>query len=101
MTLDSNLRYRVVGVDFDLSKPRAQRGLSCDHTWTGFAWGKCPRCGDVAAENSGDKYHWLDRKTQQPLTYKNGDEAQFDSLDEAIDAFVKGRLTVERNEVLK
>jgi len=48
----------------------------------------------------GDKYHWLDRKTNQSLNYKNGDEAQFDSLDESIAAFVNGKLTVEKNEVL-
>jgi hypothetical protein len=100
MTLNSNLRYRVVGVNLDLSKPRPLKGLSCGHTWTGFAWGKCPRCGDVAAGNSGDKYHWLDRKTNEPLAYKDGSEAQFDSLDEAISAFVDGKLSAERNEVL-
>lgn len=100
MTLDSNLRYRVVGVDWDLSRPRAQRGLSCGHTWTGFAWGKCPRCGDVAAENSGEQYHWIDRKTKEPLTYKDGSEARFESLDEAISAFIDGRLSVNKNEVL-
>lgn len=98
--LDSNLRYRVVGVDFDLSKPRPLKGLSCGHTWTGFAWEGCPRCRDVAVAIKGDRYHWLDRKTGQPLPYKNGDVAQFDSLDEAIAAFVEGRLSVERNEVL-
>lgn len=48
----------------------------------------------------GDKYHWLDRKTNLALTYKNGDEARFNSLDEAIAAFVDGLLTVERNEAL-
>ncbi len=62
MKLDSNLRYRVVGV--------------------------------------GDLYHWLDRKTNQPLSYKNGDAAQFKTLDEAIDAFVNGKLSAERNEPL-
>jgi len=49
----------------------------------------------------GDKYHWLDRKTNQALNYKNGDEAQFDSLDSAIAAFVDGKLTVEKNEVME
>jgi hypothetical protein len=49
----------------------------------------------------GERYHWLDRKTNQPLTYKNGDEAQFDSLDEAIDAFLSGRLSAEQNEELR
>lgn len=101
MKLDSNLRYRVVGVDFDISKPRALKGLSCGHTWTGFAWGTCPRCGDVAAATSSDRYHWLDRKTKQPLTYKDGREAQWETLDEAIQAFIDGQLTVERNEVME
>lgn len=48
----------------------------------------------------GMRHHWLDRKTDQPLTYKSGDEAQFDSLDEAVSAFTEGQLTVQRNEVL-
>lgn len=49
---------------------------------------------------SGDKFHWLDRKTNQPLTYRDGQAAQFDDLDAAIAAFVEGELSVERNEVL-
>jgi hypothetical protein len=48
----------------------------------------------------GQRYHWLDRKTNQPLTMKNGDEAQFNSLDEAIDAFIKGELSAQQNEHL-
>lgn len=60
--LDSNLRYRVVGI--------------------------------------GERYHWLDRKTNLPLTYKDGSEAQFDSLDEAITAFLDAQLSAECNEVL-
>lgn len=63
MSLDSNLRYRIVAV--------------------------------------GEKYHWLDRKTGEPLAYKSGDVAQFDDLDAAIAAFVEGKLTIERNEVLE
>lgn len=49
----------------------------------------------------GDRYHWLDRKTNLPLTYKNGDEAQFDGLDDAIGAFLDGLLSAERNEELR
>lgn len=48
----------------------------------------------------GEQYHWLDRATNQPLTYKDGSEARFGSLDEAISTFVDGRLSAERNEVL-
>lgn len=99
MTLNSNLRYRVVGIGWDLAQPQSLRGVSCGHTWKGFAWGICPRCGDKPAEVVG-KYHWLDRRTKQPVPYKSGDAAQFDSLDEAISAFVEGKLTAERNEVL-
>lgn len=62
VTLNSNLRYRVVGI--------------------------------------GDQYHWLDRKTNEPLTDKNGHEARFDSLDAAIQAFIEGRLSADRNEAL-
>jgi hypothetical protein len=47
-----------------------------------------------------DKYHWIDRATSQPVTYENGDEARFDSLDEAVDAFIDGKLTVKQNEVM-
>lgn len=72
-TLDSNLRYRVVAVNGDAAK---------------LLSGPCP-C------------YWLDRKTDQPLTYKDGSEARWTSLDEAISAFVKGRLEVERNEVMR
>lgn len=98
MKLDSNLRYRVVGVDWDISKPRPMTGQSCGHTWKGFAWGNCPRCGDIPVEN--DRYHWLDRATNKPLTYKNGSEAQFGSLDEAITAFINGELEATVNEAL-
>lgn len=98
MKPDSNLRYRVVGVDWDATKPQSLKGVSCGHTWKGFVWGRCPRCGDVAEVRG--QYHWLDRKTNQPLTYKDGSEARFDDLDEAIAAFIKGQLSAERNEVL-
>lgn len=98
--LNSNLRYRVVGVDWDITQPRNQRGLSCGHAWKGPAYGTCPRCGDRPAENPSEQYHWLDRKTKQPLTYQNGEEAQFDSLDDAIKAFINGKLSATRNEPL-
>lgn len=51
----------------------------------------------VAIDN---RYHWIDRATNQPLTYKNGNEAQFDSLDDAIKAFIDGHLSVEKNEAM-
>lgn len=73
MTLDSSLRYRVVAINGDAAK---------------LLSGPCP-C------------YWLDRKTDQPLTYKDGSEARWTSLDEAISAFVEGRLEVERNEVMR
>jgi hypothetical protein len=63
LTLDSNLRYRVVAV--------------------------------------GERYHWIDRATNQPLTYKDGSGARFVGLDEAIAAFIDGKLSADRNEVLK
>lgn len=47
-----------------------------------------------------DKYHWIDRTANKPVTYENGDEARFDSLDEAVDAFIDGKLTVKQNEVM-
>lgn len=72
MTLNSNLRYRVVAIDGDITQ---------------LLSGPCP-C------------YWLDRKTNQPLTYKDGSKAQWSTLDEAIEAFVEGRLTVGRNEVM-
>jgi len=50
--------------------------------------------------SNDDYFFWIDRKTSQALTYKNGDEARFDSLDEAIAAFVDAKLTVEKNEEL-
>lgn len=70
--IENNFRYRVVAVNGDATK---------------LLSGPCP-C------------YWLDRKTQQPLTYKNGSEARWSSLDEAIDAFVEGKLEVARNEVM-
>lgn len=100
MKLDSNLRYRVVGVEWDISQPRALKGQSCGHTWRGVTWGNCPRCGDVPADHPDDRYHWLDRKTNRPLAYKSGEEAQFNSLDEAITAFVDGKLEATSNEPL-
>lgn len=45
-------------------------------------------------------YRWLDRKTKEFLTHKDGKDAPFDSLDEAISAFVNGTLTVSQNEHL-
>jgi hypothetical protein len=48
----------------------------------------------------GDKYHWIDRVNNEPITYENGEVAQFNSLDDAIDAFVEGKLTVKKNEVI-
>ena len=41
--------------------------------------------------SNDDYFFWIDRKTSQALTYKNGDEARFDSLDEAIAAFVDAK----------
>lgn len=46
----------------------------------------------------GDNYHWIDRRTNQSVTYENGDTAQFPSLDKAITAFIDGKLTVKMNE---
>jgi hypothetical protein len=46
----------------------------------------------------GDQYHWLDRGTGEPLTYKDGQVAQWATLDAAIAAFVEEKLTAERNE---
>jgi hypothetical protein len=45
-----------------------------------------------------DNYHWLDRATSEPVPYENGDAAQFPTLDEAIAAFIDGKLTVKVNE---
>lgn len=64
--LDSNLRYRVVAINGDVAK---------------LLSGPCPR-------------YWLDRATNQPLTYKDGSEARWSTLDEAIDAFTERRLEV-------
>jgi hypothetical protein len=49
----------------------------------------------------GDYYHWTDRKTGQAVPYENGDEARFNSLDEAVDAFIQGKLAVKKNEVME
>lgn len=98
--LNSNLRYRVVGVGWDLSELRPQRGRSCGHTWKGASFGTCPRCGDTPVESPDGQYHWLDRKTKQPLAYSDGRQARFNSLDEAIAAFVNGELEAKRNEPL-
>jgi hypothetical protein len=49
----------------------------------------------------GDSYHWIDRATGEPVDYENGDTAQFPSLDEAIDAFIDGKLAVKVNEPLE
>jgi hypothetical protein len=48
----------------------------------------------------GDNYHWIDRQTNQPVPYENGDTAQFSSLDKAITAFIDGKLTVKRNKMM-
>jgi hypothetical protein len=47
-----------------------------------------------------DRYHWIDRRTNQPVTFKDGSEARFDGLDEAVRAFIDGKLSVEKNEVI-
>ena len=47
----------------------------------------------------GDNYHWIDRATSQPVDYENGDIAQFPTLDEAVAAFIDGKLTVKMNEM--
>jgi hypothetical protein len=49
----------------------------------------------------GDSYHWIDRTTNEPVDYENGDPAQFPSLDEAVAAFIDGKLAVKVNEVLE
>lgn len=46
----------------------------------------------------GDNYHWIDRQTNEPVAYEDGDTAQFPSLDKAITAFIDGKLTVKMNE---
>lgn len=45
-------------------------------------------------------YRWSDRKTNKFLMYRDGNEALFNSLDDAIAAFVNGMLTVTQNERL-
>lgn len=103
MTLDSNLRYRVVAVEVECEAcERGYRlnpdGLHYNDARGGATWGVCRK--KVAAINDDYEYHWLDRATNQPLTYKDGSEARFGSLDDAISAFIDGRLSVERNEVI-
>lgn len=48
----------------------------------------------------GEQYHWLDRKTNHAVPYENGQPARFNSLDEAIDAFIQGKLVVKQNVIL-
>jgi hypothetical protein len=50
---------------------------------------------------TGDNYHWIDRTTNEPVDYENGNAAQFPSLDEAIAAFIDGKLVVKVNEPLE
>ena len=50
---------------------------------------------------SGNRYHWIDRATKLPVPYEGGGKALFKSLDEAIDAFIKGKLIVKQNVPLK
>ena len=47
---------------------------------------------------TGDNYYWIDRVTNEPVPYENGDTAQFSTLDETIAAFVDGKLVVKMNE---
>lgn len=49
----------------------------------------------------GEQYHWLDRANNQPLTYKDGHQARFNTLDDAIHAFIRQELSAEMNEELK
>ena len=103
MKLDSNLRYRVVAVEVnceacDQGYRLNPDGLHYNHNLNDSTWGVCRRV--VAALNDDHEYHWLDRATNRPLIYANGDEARFNSLDEAIQAFIDGRLSASRNEVL-
>ena len=102
MKLDSNLRYRVVGVEVDCEAcERGYRlnpnGLHYNDERGGATWGVCRKLSG----KRHDYYYWLDRRTRQPLTYKDGREAQWKTLDEAISAFTDGQLTVERNEVME
>lgn len=99
MKLDSYLRYRVVAVEVECEAcERGYRlnpdGLHYDDERGGRTWGICRK------RTTPEQYRWLDRATNQPLTYKDGSEARFDGLDEAIDAFVDSKLRAERNEVL-
>jgi hypothetical protein len=50
---------------------------------------------------TGNHYHWIDRCTQLPVPYAGGGRARFKSLDEAIAAFIDGKLTVKQNVELK
>ena len=49
----------------------------------------------------GDRYHWIDRCTQLPVPYEGGGKARFETLDDAIAAFIDGKLTVKQNVELK
>jgi len=48
-----------------------------------------------------DRYHWVDRATKLPVPYEGGGKALFKSLDEAIAAFIDGKLAVKQNIPLK
>jgi len=50
---------------------------------------------------SGNRYHWIDRATQLPVPFAGGSKASFRSLDEAIAAFIDGKLAVKQNVPLK
>lgn len=50
---------------------------------------------------TGNRYHWIDRCTQLPVRFSGGGKALFKSLDQAIAAFVDGKLTVKQNVELK
>src|ERR1043165_1097304 len=50
---------------------------------------------------SGNRYHWIDRATRLPVPYEGGSKAMFKSLDEAVAAFVDGKLVVKQNVPLK
>ena len=49
----------------------------------------------------GDRYHWIDRATKLPVPFAGGGKARFKTLDEAIAAFIDGKLTVKQNVELK
>lgn len=50
---------------------------------------------------TGNRYQWIDRATKLPVPYAGGGRALFKTLDEAIDAFIQGKLTVKQNVPLK